>query len=348
MLEGSKNAMRLQQIDYGCSHPSDKTGIHVRIGSILRHFFSRGACKIGVNMPDRIKNYLLVTKPGIVLGNLLTAAGGFFLASRGRFDAGLLTSTLTGVSLVVACGCVLNNFVDRNMDRKMARTRNRVLARGRMSPATAVAYAMMLGIAGVVLLGMATNMLCTAVVLAGLTIYIGVYSLCLKRRSVYSTVIGSLAGAAPPLAGYCAVTNRFDTGALILLSIFCLWQIPHSYAIALLRLEDYTAAAVPVLPARRGPAAAKKHIVGYILVFMAAAPMLTIGGYAGNGFLAAALAVGLTWLCLAWSGYNTADDQLWARRLFVFSILGIAVLSVMMAIDVTIQPSAGLLLTYAH
>jgi protoheme IX farnesyltransferase len=294
-----------------------------------------------------IKNYILVAKPGIVLGNLVTAGGGFFLASKGCFDAGVLQSTLIGVSLVVACGCILNNWVDRNLDRKMTRTRNRALAKGLMSPTAAVIYASMLGIAGTALLGAATNTLCTAIVLSGLGIYVGVYSLCLKRRSVYSTIIGSLAGAAPPLAGYCAVTNRFDLGALILLSIFCLWQIPHSYAIAVLRFEDYTAAAVPVLPVKRSPAVAKKHIVGYILVFMAAAPMLTIGGYTGNGFLATVLTVGLAWLYLAWSGYKAADNRLWAKRLFVFSILGITVLCVMMAIDFTMPASPALFLTCA-
>jgi heme o synthase len=294
-----------------------------------------------------VKNYFLVAKPGIVLGNLVTAGGGFLLASKGRFDAGVLQSTLIGISLIVACGCILNNCVDRNLDRKMARTQNRALARGLISPTAAVVYASMLGIAGITLLEAATNALCTAIVLTGLGIYVGVYSLWLKRRSIYSTIIGSLAGAAPPLAGYCAVTNRFDLGALILLSIFCLWQIPHSYAIAVLRFEDYTAAAVPVLPVKRGPAAAKKQIVGHILVFMATAPMLTIGGYTGDRFLAAALATGLAWLYLAWSGFRTTDDRLWAKRLFVFSILGITVLCVMMAIDFTMPASPHLLLTYA-
>ena len=135
-------------------------------------------------MPEVIKNYLLVTKPGIIFGNLVSAAGGFFLASRGRIDIAVLLSTLIGISLVVASGCVFNNCVDRNMDRKMTRTRNRVLARGLMSPRAAVFYASLLGIAGTALLWAATNMLCVAIVLTGFAIYVGVYSLYLKRNSV--------------------------------------------------------------------------------------------------------------------------------------------------------------------
>jgi len=300
-----------------------------------------------VNMTEAIKNYARVIKPGIVFGNLISVAGGFFLASKGRVDPIVLLWTLIGVSLVVASGCVLNNCVDRGIDRIMTRTRDRVLARGLMSPRAAVLYASLLGLAGTATLGSATNMLCVAVALTGLAVYVGVYSLYLKRRSVYATLIGSLAGAAPPLAGYCAARGRFDLGAAILLLIFSLWQIPHSYAIAVFRFKDYAAAAIPVLPVSRGLSAAKKHIVGSIVAFMAAAPMLTFGGYAGYGYLAVAVIVGLSWLCMAWAGYKTSDDRVWAKRLFVFSILSITILNVMMSIDFTTPAASDIFLASA-
>jgi len=300
-----------------------------------------------VRMVEVIKNYLLVTKPGIILGNLISIAGGFFLASKGRFDIAVLLSTIIGISLVVASGCVFNNCVDRNIDRKMTRTHNRVLAKGLMSPKGAVYYGSLLGMAGTALLWMATNMLSVAIVLAGFTIYVGVYSLYLKRNSVFSTLIGSLAGAAPPLAGYCAVRNRFDLGAGILLLIFSLWQMPHCYAIAIFRFKDYTAAAIPVLPIKKGMPTAKKHIVGYILAFMAATLMLTFGGYTGYAYLAVAAAMGLSWLVIAWSGYKTSNERVWAKRLFVFSILAIFTVSFMMSIDFTVPATSDMLLTYA-
>ena len=298
-------------------------------------------------MPNVIKKYLLVTKPGIIFGNLTTTVGGFLLASKGRIEIGLLLWIAIGVSLVVASGCVFNNCIDRNMDRKMSRTRNRVLAQGRMSPKVAVCYAALLAVAGVALIWKATNMLCVAIVLSGFMVYVGAYSLYLKRNSVYATLIGSLAGATPPLIGYCAVSNRFDMGAVILLSIFSLWQIPHSYAVAVFRLKDYTIAAIPVLPVKEGILTAKNHIVGYILAFMVATLMLTFGGYTGYHYLAVAAALGLSWLFMAWSGYRTSDDRLWAKRMFVFSVVSITILSVMMAIDFTIPPPSTMLLTYA-
>jgi len=299
-------------------------------------------------MPELIKKYILVTKPGIIIGNLVSVAGGFCLASKGRIDTGVLLSTLMGACLVIASGCVLNNCVDRNMDRKMARTRNRVLAQRLMSPTVAVFYASLLGIAGTGLLWAATNILSVVIVLAGFTIYVGLYSLYLKRNSVFSTLIGSLAGAAPPLVGYCAVSNHFDLGAVMLLSIFSLWQIPHAYAIAIYRYKDYAAAAIPVMPLKQGMPAAKKHIVGYMLAFMLAAPMLTFGGYTGYRYLVVAAAVGLSWLYMAWSGYKTSDDGRWAKKLFIHSILTITVLSVMMSIDATVPVAAQLLLSCAQ
>ena len=145
-----------------------------------------------VTMSETLRNYGRVAKPGIVLGNLITAAGGFFLGSRGRIDAALLSATLTGIALTVAAGCVLNNCIDRKIDRKMTRTCGRALARGTLSLPGAVGYALFLGVAGIALLEAATNPLCVSLVLAGLVVYVLVYSLYLKRRSLYAALIGSL------------------------------------------------------------------------------------------------------------------------------------------------------------
>ena len=299
-------------------------------------------------MADVIKKYFRVTKPGIVLGNLVTAAGGFLSASRGEIDLNALLATVTGIALVVACACVFNNCIDRSTDRKMSRTCNRILARGIMSPKAAVRYAALLGLAGIALLWTATNLLSVAVVLAGFIVYVGLYSLYLKRHSVYGSLIGSLAGAAPPLAGYCAVSNRFDMQAFILLLIFILWQMPHCYTIAIFRFQDYAAASIPVLPAKQGVPAAKKQIVVYILAFVAASLMLTFGGYTGYIYLGVMAVFGLSWLYMAWSGCRASDDRLWAKKMLVFSILNIFVLSVMMSIDFTVSATPEMLLTYAQ
>ncbi|MEJ2038789.1 MAG: heme o synthase [Desulfosarcinaceae bacterium] len=299
-----------------------------------------------MNRTGTLKNYILVTKPGVVLGNLVSVAGGFFLASRGYFDTTLLMATLMGVGLVAASGCVFNNCIDRHLDRKMQRTRRRVMAEGRMTPGSAVSYATLLGMAGIILLWETTNLMCVSIVLTGWIVYVGIYTLYLKPRSASSTLIGSLAGAAPPLAGYCAVLDRLDTGALLLAAIFSLWQMPHFYAIAIARLNDYTAAAIPVLPVRQGIRTARKHIIAYILVFTAAVLLPTFTGFTGNSYLAVTGAMGLAWITAACSGWKTGNEQRWARRVFIFSILCITLVSAMMALDSTLlQPAKDLLLT---
>ncbi|AUQ40722.1 protoheme IX farnesyltransferase [Yersinia ruckeri] len=290
-----------------------------------------------------IKQYLQVTKPGIIFGNLISVVGGFLLASKGDIDYPLFLATLIGVSLVVASGCVFNNYIDRDIDCIMERTKNRVLVKGLIEPKISLIYASVLGIAGMLLLYVAANALAMMLAVIGFIIYVGVYSLYMKRKSVYGTLIGSLSGAAPPVIGYCAVTGQFDTGALILLLIFSIWQMPHSYAIAIFRFKDYQAANIPVLPVIKGISVTKNHITLYILAFMVATLMLTLSGYAGYKYLVVAAAVSVWWLGMALRGYKATNDSVWARKLFIFSIIAITSLSVMMSVDFNVPSSAGLL-----
>lgn len=292
-----------------------------------------------------IKQYLQVTKPGIIFGNLISVIGGFLLASKGSIDYPLFIATLFGVSLVVASGCVFNNVIDRDIDKKMERTKNRVMVKGLISVKVSLSYAAALGIAGFALLYVAANPLAMWLSVMGFAVYVGVYSLYMKRHSVYGTLIGSLSGAAPPVIGYCAVSNQFDAGALILLLIFSLWQMPHSYAIAIFRFKDYQAANIPVLPVVKGISVAKNHITLYIVAFMVATLMLSLGGYAGYKYLIVAASVSIWWLGMALSGYKKPnDDKVWARKLFVFSIVAITSLSVMMSVD-SMTPMQDVLIT---
>jgi heme o synthase len=284
-----------------------------------------------------IKQYLQVTKPGIIFGNLISVVGGFLLASKGVIDCPLFLATLIGVSLVVASGC--------DIDGIMERTKNRVLVKGLIDPKVSLIYASVLGIAGMLLLYVVANPLAMWLAVIGFVIYVGVYSLYIKRKSVYGTLIGSLSGAAPPVIGYCAVTGQLDMGALILLLIFSLWQMPHSYAIAIFRFKDYQAANIPVLPVIKGISVTKNHIILYILAFMVATLMLTLSGYAGYKYLVVAAAVSVWWLGMALRGYKATNDSVWARKLFVFSIIAITSLSVMMSVDFN-APSSAALLTY--
>ncbi|WP_449429774.1 heme o synthase [Pseudomonas putida] len=293
-----------------------------------------------------VKHFIQITKPGIIFGNVLSVAGGFFLAAKGHVDFALFLAVVVGTSLVVASGCVFNNCIDRDIDLKMERTKNRVMVQGGMPLALALIYATLLGVAGFSLLYVQANPLSAFCALIGFIVYVGFYSLWLKRKSVHGTLVGSLSGAMPPVIGYCAVSNSFDLAAVTLLVMFSLWQMPHSFAIAIFRFKDYSAANIPVLPVARGVLAAKKQIVLYVLAFVLATLMLTLGGYAGLGYLAVAAGMGLYWLYMAWGGYKAEDDSKWARKVFGFSILTVTALSVMMSVDS--QTAADVLMTYAR
>ncbi|MGP1939543.1 MAG: heme o synthase [Arsenophonus sp. ET-DL9-MAG3] len=283
-----------------------------------------------------MKEYLQIIKPGIIFSNLFSITGGFLLAAKGVINYAIFIATLLGVSLVIASSCIFNNYIDQDIDRIMDRTKNRPLVKGLINQKFCLIYAIILFISGIVLLYISTNILSIFLTFIGFIIYVGIYSLYMKRKSIYGTLIGSLSGATPPVIGYCSVSNQFDIGALILLLIFSLWQIPHSYAIAIFRFNDYQIANIPVLPVIKGIHVTKTHIFLYILAFMIATIMLTVSGYASYKYLIVAAIISLWWLCMAFSGFkNQNNDYLWARKVFIFSIIAITSLSIMMSIDST-------------
>ena len=267
-----------------------------------------------------IQDFYALTKPGIIYGNALTAAGAFIYASQWQIDLLLFLATVGGLSLVIASACVCNNYLDRSIDAKMKRTQKRALVTGTISVRNAMFYATVLGALGFLLLTVCVNALTAGIGLAAFISYVALYGIA-KRRSVHGTLVGSIAGAAPPVVGYTAVMNRLDTTALILFLILVCWQMPHFYAIAIYRLKEYKAAAIPVLPAIKGTQAAKIQIIVYIVVFIIAACSLTIFGYAGYFYAAVMLLAGIWWLYRSLHGFKTLNDDKWARQMFGFSLL---------------------------
>ncbi|MDO8603940.1 MAG: heme o synthase [bacterium] len=281
-----------------------------------------------------LKNYYQLTKPGIIYGNAITVVAGFLIASRGSVDWWLLLVTLLGISLIMASGCVFNNYIDRDIDALMERTKNRALVKGAVSLRGALFYGVFLGSLGTVLLFLYTNTLIVLVALGGLVAYVGLYSLRFKRTSTHGTIVGSISGAVPPVVGYLAVSNSVDLGVVILFFILALWQMPHSFAIAIYRLEDYAKANIPVLPVKKGIFITKIQMVIYITLFILATLALPVFGYVGNAYFFTMSLFGIVWLTLAGKGFSTTNDKLWARRMFIFSIVILTIFSIMIAFDV--------------
>lgn len=238
---------------------------------------------------------------------------------------------ILGISLVIASACVFNNYIDRDIDKKMARTRKRAIVTGNISPRNALIYATVLGLIGTYLLSL-TNLLATAIGLFGLFAYVVLYGIA-KRASVWGTVIGSISGAVPPVVGYCAVTNRLDLGALLLFIVLVFWQMPHFYAIALYRQKDYESAKIPVLPIVKGRSETINQILHYIIGFSVAVFALTYFKYTGFVYLFFMSIVCILWIRLALQGFKVEDTDKWARKLFGFSLITLLTFSALLSIN---------------
>lgn len=274
-----------------------------------------------------LRKYLFLTKPGILFGNFITTLGGFFLAAQGSIDILLLLLTLLGTTLVVASGCVVNNVIDQDIDTKMQRTQNRALVKKTISPTVALIYALALGVIGFSILWFGVNGYAFLFAMIGFIVYVGFYSLWTKRTSIHQTVIGSISGASPPVIGYTAVTHQFDVAALLLFLAYALWQMPHSWAIAIYRFDDYKNAGIPILPVARSIYRTKIECVIYILLFAAVLNGLYCFGYTNVFFLITFNALTAYWLYLSVIGFKAENDQLWAKRFFLYSVILITLLS---------------------
>lgn len=277
-------------------------------------------------------NYYLLTKPGIIMGNLITLAAGFALASQGFLDYPLFLETFVGLGLIIASACVFNNYIDRNIDKKMDRTKNRPLAKNLISAKNAIVFGTLLGLAGVFLLLLFTNFLTVFVAGFGFFVYVIIYSMW-KCKTIYGTAIGSIAGAVPPVVGYCAVSNQFDMGAFILFLMLIFWQMPHFFSIAIYRFQDYKAANIPVLPIKKGPFRTKLHMTLYIIGFICTGALLTFFHYTGYIYLLLITCLGLCWLFLCLKGFKNQNDGLWARHMFRLSLIVITTISCVIPFD---------------
>lgn len=278
-----------------------------------------------------LKEYYRLTKPGIIYGNIVNTSAGFAFASvlAWAFDAWLLLAVLAGVALVIASGCVFNNYIDRGIDKHMVRTKRRALVKGRVSGRSALTYGALLGIAGFTVLALWTNWLTVLIGAIGYVDYIVLYGYA-KRKSWLGTLVGSISGAMPPVAGYCAVTGHFDTAALLLFLILATWQMPHFYAIAMYRQKDYAAAGIPVLPVAKGTQQTKIQILLYVGLFTIATILMTTFGYTGLIYMGVMTVIGVYWLQLAIEGFKAPDEVKWARKMFFFSLIVTLVTAVML------------------
>jgi len=284
---------------------------------------------------EKIRTYYRLTKPGIIYGNVLSCIAGFLLAAGLNINILLFFATIFGTGLVIASGCVINNYTDRQIDKKMMRTKNRATALGLISKTNIIIFSSVLGALGFGILILFTNplvVMCGVIAMIFYTVFYGIT----KRKSPIGTIVGTVPGAMPLVAGYVAVTNLIDLGAVLLFFIMVFWQIPHFWAIGIFRLNDYREAGIPILPVEKGVKITKTYMLLCMILFVVCSSLLTYFGFTGNVFLIVMLILGLHWIYMGFKGFKTTDDIKWARKVFFYSIIILMSMSALMAFNVVL------------
>ncbi|UQZ82331.1 Protoheme IX farnesyltransferase 1 [Paenibacillus konkukensis] len=267
-----------------------------------------------------LKDMIALTKPGLLRLNVFAALVGFWVASKWSIDWLHLIWMLIGSTLTIASACVINNYWDRELDRRMERTKNRPLPTGRLQPGFVLGYGIALGVIGVGLLFWLVNALTGWLALLGWFVYIVIYTIWLKRSSTWSTSVGGISGAMPPVIGYCAVTGRVDAGAWLLFALLFLWQPPHFWSLGIRRVEEYRAAGFPLLPVVKGIKRTKLQMIPYVVLLIPSVILLFTYHYVGYVFLAVSLLGGVIWLVHTLLGLYAKDDEKWAKTNFLISV----------------------------
>jgi heme o synthase len=291
--------------------------------------------------PATWRDYKELTKPNVVLLMILTSAIGMFMAVPGMVPLDVLILGNLGIAMCAGAAAAVNHLVDQRVDQRMARTINRPVAQGRVKSWQAAMFATLLGGIGMAILLLKINALTAWLTLASLVGYAFIYTMFLKRATPQNIVIGGLAGAAPPLLGWTAVTGEVHGHALLLALIIFAWTPPHFWALAIHRKEEYAAVNIPMLPVTHGVAFTKLHILLYTIIMF----LITLLPYAtrmsGPLYLLGAVVLGagfLYWAVVLMWGNNPKAPL----ETFKYSIIYLMALFVVMLVDHYLFPVSTL------
>lgn len=247
------------------------------------------------------------------------------------FRSAALVGAVGGIAFIIASACVVNNVLDRDIDKRMNRTSKRDVASGAISVPKALLFAGLLGLVGFTAILILTNPLTFLLGIIAYIWYVVIYGLA-KRKTVFSTIIGGVAGALPPVAGYTALMGHIDMAAIILFLILFFWQMPHFYAIAMFRQADYVSAKLPIWSVVYGMKSTKRQIMLFAILYAITATLLTFFGYTGVVYLLVSLSLSIYWLSRGIVYYKTLDDIKWARKMFGASLLVLLAMCLLIAV----------------
>lgn len=283
------------------------------------------------------KDYIQISKPGINLNNLFSVFTGYVLASRFiDFCFWNLLYVLLGSGLIIAGSSIINNVYDRKIDKLMERTRSRALPDGRISTPIALVYGIFLAGLGFLVLHIFTNRLVVILGTIGFVVYAFIYTMWLKRSSIYNTVVGGISGAVPPMMGWAAVTGSIDLSAWGLFLLLFLWQPPHFFALAILRRQEYQDAGIPMMPVIKGLKRTIWEIIIFTLLLVPSSFIFVYSGVSGIFYSLCATALGLIYIYLAFNGLGTIKTDQWAKKMFFYSLYYLMGILIALIVDVAI------------
>lgn len=284
-----------------------------------------------LDLRQRLKDFLVLSKPVIVLLLLVTTYGGLVAGSRAWPSAQLTFWTLLGGALAAAGSSALNQYIDRELDKHMQRTAKRPLADGRLTAAEGLSYGLALCLLSYYVMAGFVNLTAALLSLTGIFYYVLFYSVWLKKATVQNIVIGGGAGAIPPMVGWAAATGHLGLAAWILFAIVFMWTPPHFWALAIVRKNDYARAGVPMLPVVRGEEETRKQILIYTVELIAVTFLLPIFNLAGLIYLISAIVLGLGLLYAAWRVWRVGGNKVawtmyrWSSMYLAFIFLAIVI-----------------------
>ncbi|MEH6624952.1 MAG: heme o synthase [Motiliproteus sp.] len=278
------------------------------------------------------RSYYQLTKPKVVLLISFTALVGMLLSTPGAVPWQLLVFGLLGISMAAASGAVINHIIDQRIDAVMARTKRRPIPSGNMDTPHAAGFAAALALASMLILYFLVNGLTAALTFMALIGYAFIYTVFLKRNTPQNIIWGGLAGAAPPLLGWCAITGEVTTEAFILLLIIFVWTPPHFWPLAIHRKEDYAKAGLPMLPVTHGVRFTKNQILLYSLMLLPVSVMPFAVHMSSAIYMLGATLLGLGFVWQAWRLWRD-DGNRYAMKTFRYSIVYLSLLFALLLVD---------------
>jgi heme o synthase len=281
---------------------------------------------------QRVSDFFVLGKPLIVALLLMTTLGGLVAGGKAWPSPMLAFWTLLGGALAAGGSSALNQYIDRDLDKKMQRTSNRPLASGRMTAAEGLSYGLVLCLISYYILAGFVNLTAALLSLAGIFYYVIFYSVWLKKATVQNIVIGGGAGAIPPMVGWAAAVGHLSLAAWILFLIIFMWTPPHFWALAIVRKNDYQRAGVPMLPVVRGEGVTRSQILVYTLILVAVSLLLPLIKATGSVYLVSAIVLGLLLIYAAWRVWRVPGNKV-AWTMYRWSSMYLALIFLALMID---------------